>query len=156
MAAPTVGAVMADILPYLEVNRAEEPVIVPVPELVGLAPKEAESVLKDAGLTAVFQGDGAHVSAQLPGAGTALEQGSQVLVYLDTAVPETVIVPDFTGMTPMQAEKAAADAGLTLSAAGNPELNENLQVQLQDIPPDTSVEPGRTVTITFTDPSAHD
>jgi stage V sporulation protein D (sporulation-specific penicillin-binding protein) len=156
MAAPTVGAVMADILPYLEVNRAEDPVIVPVPELVGLAPKEAESVLKDAGLTAVFQGDGALVSAQLPGAGTALEQGSQVLVYLDTAVPETVIVPDFTGMTPMQAEKAAADAGLTLSSTGNPELNENLQVQLQDIPPDTSVEPGRTVTITFTDPSAHD
>ena len=156
MAAPTVGAVMADILPYLEVNRAEEPVIVPVPELVGLAPKEAESVLKDAGLTAVFQGDGALVSAQLPGAGTALEQGSQVLVYLGAAVPETVTVPDFTGMTPMQAEKAAADAGLTLSTAGNPDLDEHLQVQLQDIPPDTSVEPGRTVTITFTDPSAHD
>ena len=156
MAAPTVGAVMADILPYLEVNRAEEPVIVPVPELVGLTPKEAEFVLKDAGLTAVFQGDGALVSAQLPGAGTALEQGSQVLVYLDTAVPETVIVPDFTGMTPMQTEKAAMDAGITLSFAGNPDLEEHLQVQLQDIPPDTSVEPGRTVTITFTDPSAHD
>ena len=156
MAAPTVGAVMADILPYLEVSRAEDPVIVPVPELVGLTPKEAESALKDAGLTAVFQGDGALVSAQLPGAGTALEQGSQVLVYLGAAVPETVIVPDFTGMTPAQAEKAAADAGLILSAAGNPDLNENLQVQLQDIPPRTAVEPGRTVTITFTDPSAHD
>ena len=156
MAAPTVGAVMADILPYLEVSRAEDPVIVPVPELVGLTPKEAESALKDAGLTAVFQGDGALVSAQLPGAGTALEQGSQVLVYLGAAVPETVIVPDFTGMTRAQAEKAAADAGLILSAAGNPDLNENLQVQLQDIPPRTAVEPGRTVTITFTDPSAHD
>ena len=47
-----------------------------------------------------------------------------------------------------------------LMAAGleiQPEETEgDLQVQLQDIPPDTSVEPGRTVTITFTDPSAHD
>ena len=156
MAAPTVGAVMADILPYLEVKRAEEPVIVPIPEVKGLTPMEAESNLKDAGLAPVFQGDGTVVTAQLPSEGTALERGSQVLVYLGAAVPETVIVPDFTGMTPVQAEKAAADAGLTLSTAGNPDSNENLQVQLQDIPPDTSVEPGRTVTITFADPSAHD
>ena len=156
MAAPTVGAVMADVLPYLEVSRAEEPVIVRVPALDGLTVREAETTLAEAGLTPVIQGDGACVTAQLPGTGTALEQGSQVLLYLDAEVPETVTVPDFTGMTPAQAAKAAVDAGITLSTAGNPDLDQPLQVQLQDIPPGTVVEPGRTVTITFTDPSAHD
>ncbi len=156
MAAPTVGAVMADILPYLEVSRAEEPVITQVPELEGLSVKEAEAALVDAGLTAVFQGDAELVTAQLPGIGTALEQGSQVLVYLGAEVPETVTVPNFTGMTPAQASAAAADAGITLTAAGNPDFDQLLQVQLQDIPPKTTVEPGSTVTITFTDPSAHD
>ena len=156
MAAPTVGAVMADILPYLEVDRAQEPVIASVPELEGLTPQEAQKALEDAGLSAVFQGDAELVTAQLPGNGTALEQGSQVLVYLGTAVPETAIVPDFTGMPPAQAAQAAADADLTLSAAGNPDPQQPIQVQLQDIPPNTAVEPGSTVTITFTDPSAHD
>jgi len=156
MAAPTVGAVMADILPYLEVTRAEEPQIVQVPALEGLTAKEAEAALAEASLSAVLQGTADTVTAQLPGAGTALEQGSQVLVYLGAAVPETVSVPDFAGMTPAQAAKAAADAGLTLHFAGNPDLTQPIQVQLQDIPAKIAVEPGRTVTITFTDPGARD
>ena len=156
MAAPTVGAVMADILPYLEVKKAEDPVFTHVPELTGQSGKDAQAALVDGGLTAVFQGDGPLVTAQLPAAGTALEQGSQVLVYLGDAVPETAVVPDFTGMTLEQAEKAAADAGLTLCRAGNPDFESPILVQLQDIPPDTRVEPGRTVTITFTDPTAQD
>ena len=72
------------------------------------------------------------------------------------AQSRTAKVPDFTGMTPAQAAKAAADAGITLAAAGNPDFDQPLQVQLQDIPPKTEVEPGRTVTITFTDPEAAD
>ena len=156
MAAPTVGAVMADILPYLQVKRAEEPVVAEIPDLAGLGVKEAEAALKALGFSAVLQGDGETVTAQLPGAKTVLEAGSQVLLYLGTSVPERAIVPDFTGMTAQQAAKAAADAGLTLHVSGNPDLNCNIRVQFQDIPPDTEVEPGCTVTITFTDPEAPD
>ena len=83
-----------------------------------------------------------------------MEQGSQVLLYLGEDPPETVTVPDFTGMTGMEAQRAAAEAGVTLRPAGNPD--ENAQVQHQDLPPGTAVEPGRTITVTFTDPSAHD
>ena len=156
MAAPTVGAVMADILPYLEVKRAQEPVIVTVPDLSGMEGKEAEKRLQELGLSAVPRGIGETVTAQLPGADTPLEAGSQVLLYLGGAAPETAAVPDFTGMTPAQAAQAALDAGLTLRFSGNPDLNRPIRVQLQDLPPDTVVEPGRTVTITFTDPEAAD
>ena len=156
MAAPTVGAVMADILPYLEVKRAQEPVIVTVPDLSGQDRKGAEAALKDAGLTALVRGDGETVTDQLPGPGTALEQGSQVLLYLDAAAPKTVTVPDFSGMTPADANRTAAEGGVTLRISGNPDFDQTIVVQLQDIPAGTVVEPGCTVTVTFTDPSARD
>ncbi len=154
MAAPTVGAVLADILPYLEVSRAQEPVISAVPDVSGMDPKEAEKSLKDAGFAAVRQGDGNAVTAQLPAAETALEQGSQVLLYLGETVPETVTVPDFTGMTADQAEQAAAGAGLTLRYGGNTESS--ALVQFQDIPAGTAAEPGCTITIILADPTAQD
>ena len=156
MAAPTVGAVMADILPYLEVEKAEAPVIVTVPDLLGMGSKEAEKTLAELGLSPVPKGIGEMVTAQLPGADTPLEAGSQVLLYLGGEAPEVVTVPDFTGMTPDGAAEAARDAGLTLRHCGNPDLDRPIRVQLQDLPPDTKVEPGRTVTITFTDPEAAD
>ena len=57
-------------------------------------------------------------------------------------------------MTGMEAQRAAAEAGVTLRPAGN--TDENARVQHQDLPPGTAAEPGRTITVTFTDPSAHD
>ena len=77
-----------------------------------------------------------------------------MLVYLGEAVPETVTVPDFSGMTAEQAARTAAEAGVTLAAAGN--TDPSALVQFQDIPAGTAVEPGCSVTITFTDPTAQD
>lgn len=156
MAAPTVGAVLADILPYLEVPKAQEPMIVTVPDLTGTTPKEAQEILKNAGLSAVLQGNGDAVTDQLPAVDTLLEQGSQVLLYLGEPVPETVTVPDFTGMTRQEAENAAANAGVTLILRGNTDENQHHPVQFQDIAAFTAVEPGCPVTVTFTDPRAMD
>ena len=153
MAAPTVGAVLADILPYLEVKRETEPVLVQVPQLLGMTGKEAAEALSQAGLAAVSRGDADAVTAQLPEPGTWLEQGTQVLLFLESAVPGRVVVPDFAGMTVREAEAAAADAGLILQWAGNPQ---GIRVQLQDVPAGTEAEPGTTITITLTDPAAQD
>ncbi len=156
MAAPTVGAVLGDILPYLEVSRAEEPVLVPVPDLQGRTDKEAKALLKESNLDSIQIGTADTVTGQLPAAGTELEAGSQIILYLGENTPETVAVPNFVGMTPAQAAQTAADAGLLLKTTGNPDLSRPLVVQLQDLPADTAVAPGSTVTITFTDPEAHD
>ncbi len=157
MAAPTVGAVMADILPYLEVTRAQEAVITQVPDLTGLTAGEAERTLEAAGLTGVSVGEGESVTGQLPAAGTAMEAGSQTILYLGEPVPaDSVSVPDFTGLTPEQAADRAAELGLTLQFAGNPDLQSKRSVLTQDILADTAVEPGTTVTITLTDPEVRD
>lgn len=82
MAAPTVGAVMADILPYLGVARSQEPEMVELPDLTGLTAKEAEATLKELGLAVVFSGEGAVVSSQIPAPAQQMAVGSQVIVYL--------------------------------------------------------------------------
>ena len=82
MAAPTVGAVMSDILPYLGVAKAEETEKVTLPDLTELTAEEAEAMLKELGLTAVFSGEGETVATQIPAPFQETETGSQVIVYL--------------------------------------------------------------------------
>ena len=82
MAAPTVGAVMADILPYLGVSKSEETADVTLPDLTGLTLKEAEKILKELALTAAFSGEGEMVASQIPAPGQQAKAGSQVMVYL--------------------------------------------------------------------------
>ena len=50
--------------------------------LVGMAAKDAEKKLKQLGLTAVTEGDGDVVYAQLPAPGQIVRTGTQVLVYI--------------------------------------------------------------------------
>ena len=84
MAAPTVGAVMADILPYLGVaqNDSAADQWVMLEDVTGLSAGEAEKKLKEAGLSAVTEGFGQAVVTQIPLPGQSVPVGSQVLLYL--------------------------------------------------------------------------
>ena len=81
MAAPTVGAVLSDILPYLGVEKADTETVV-LPDLTGMTRPEAEKLLKSLNLTAVFRGAGETITFQLPQPGTEVETNTQVLAYL--------------------------------------------------------------------------
>ena len=84
MAAPTVGAVMADILPYLGVSQSEAAAEqwVLLDAVTGLSAAEAEKKLKEIGLRAVTEGFGQTVVTQIPLPGQNVPVGSQVLLYL--------------------------------------------------------------------------
>ena len=87
MAAPTVGAVMADILPYLGVANSyaqEDPAgkTVEVPDFTGFTKKEAEKVIKELGITAVVEGNGPVVTHQIPFSGTQVPGDSQIILYM--------------------------------------------------------------------------
>ena len=162
MAAPTVGAVMADILPYLGVERkfsetdtAGQTII--MENLVGQTSDEAIKHLKQQGLTAKFSGTEGTVTGQIPAAGQGVPGGSEVLLYLGE-VPEQqmVQIPDFIGMNRAEAEETVDSLGLYLMAAGNPETGPHVTVTDQSIPKDTKVPGGTTITLTFTDPMAKD
>ena len=86
MAAPTVGSVMSDILPYLEVERnyTEEDAAgreMVLQDWTGETRKNAEKALKALGLTARVIGDGETVTGQIPAAGETVSGDSQVLLY---------------------------------------------------------------------------
>ena len=160
MAAPTVGAVMADILPYLGVKQSfsEEDVAgktIVLDDLAGMTPKEADKHLKELGLTAQYIGTGETVTGQIPKAGTAVSGGSQILLYLDSDAPEqTVEVPDFTGMNRQQASTAAGALGLYILPAGNQEISPAVTVTAQSIAPKTQVSVGTTIRLEFADTKA--
>ncbi len=87
MAAPTVGAVMADILPYLGVKQNEAgqnaaAQRIPLEDVTGMSVEEAQKKLKDAGLVVVTEGFGETVLTQIPLPGQNVPAGSQVLLYL--------------------------------------------------------------------------
>lgn len=84
MAAPTVGALLADILPYLGVEKTENlPQKVALEDFSGLTAEDAKRKLEKSGLCAEFSGTGITVTAQLPAPGQWVEEGSRVLLYLE-------------------------------------------------------------------------
>lgn len=162
MAAPTVGAVMADILPYLGVephydeSEAASKSIV-MPDLSGMTAADAAKLLKEQFLTAKTVGTGETVTGQIPAAGQTVSGGSEVLLYMGEAVPQRqVAVPDFTGMTRQQASDAAGMLGLYILVSGNDEISPNVVATVQAIPPGTVVDVGTTVKLEFTDTKAAD
>ncbi len=162
MAAPTVGAVMADILPYLGVERVygEEDIAgkeIVLEDLTGLTQSQAERKLREETLKANFSGTGETVTGQIPEAGQTIPGGSGVLLYLgDEPEERTVTVPDFTGLNRREAIDAAGKLGLYILVKGNSEISPGVTVTAQSHTKETQVPVGTTITLVFTDLSARD
>lgn len=92
---------------------------VEVPDLNGMNADQAKQALTKAGLTA-SQGTAVasdevakdKVATQDPAAGTKVEKGSTVTFSLSSG-PESVSVPDITGMSEKEAQAALSNVGLT-------------------------------------------
>ena len=162
MAAPTVGAVMADILPYLGVEKRfseEDPAskTVVLEDLTGFSQKDAEKYLKSGSLSAIIIGQGDTVTGQIPGPGESVPGGSQVLLYLGEMPEQALVrVPDFSGMNRAQANDTAGKLGLRILVSGNSETSPNITVTAQDVPPGTEIPLGSTITLQFTDTKSRD
>ncbi len=89
VAAPVGGQIFSEILPYLEVNKTEEGeeelVEVQTPDVLGKSLKEAESILKDNGLEAVYEieseeidKENTYIKEQTPKAGIKVNKGSKI------------------------------------------------------------------------------
>ncbi len=162
MAAPTVGAVMADILPYLGVERnfsEDDPAsqTVTLEDMNGMTVQEAEKLLKSQGLSCVLSGTGETITGQIPSAGQSVPGGSQVLLYLGEDVPRRIVeVPDFSGMNRQQAADAAGALGLYILVTGNSEIAAHVVATSQSIAPGERVEAGTMIQLEFTDTGARD
>ena len=162
MAAPTVGAVLSDILPYLgvEPRYADGDVAgmsVVMPDLTGMTAAEAKKALAGLHLTMCAVGTEDVVTAQIPAPGQSLPGGSQVLVYFgQDAAHSMVEVPNFSGMSRQEASDAAGLLGIYILVSGNPEVSKSVIVTAQDIPAGTQVQTGSTIRLEFTDTAPGD
>jgi len=162
MAAPTVGKVMEDILPYLSVKRtydsdSPEGQLVVLEDLTGMDAAQAEKRLKEMGLTAQKIGSHETVTAQLPAPGNTVPGGSQVILYFGEEMEERLVtVPDFTGMHRQQASVAAGTAGLYILVTGNDQVDPSVTVTAQSPPAGTQVAAGTTIRLEFADTKAAD
>ena len=162
MAAPTVGAVMADILPYLGIQQTftEEDAsgrLTVLDDLTGLTLKEAEKLLKEQSLTIRAVGSGDTITGQIPAAGETIAGNSQVLVYLGEKPPqETVTVPNFVGMNRQQASDTALNLGLNILISGNNSVSPAVTVYQQSVPAGDTVPIGTTIRLEFSDTKAAD
>ncbi len=162
MAAPTVGSVMEDLLPYLGVQRtfSEENAAGQthiMEDMTGLTVQQAQEQLKKIGLTGKVHGTGETVIAQIPAGGQSVPGGSEVLLYSDgEPEKETVAVPDFLGLNRKQASDLAGELGLYILVAGNDSVERNVVVTEQSETAGTQVPTGTTIRLIFTDTQAKD
>lgn len=157
MAAPTVAAVLEDILPYLGVEAEYEQqelyrVNVAMPDVVGLTQYQAAEKLEDSHLQYRIVGSGSKIVSQLPASGKDVPCYSTVVLYMDDSMPtDTVAVPDLMGLTLAEASKKLNDSGLYLQAKGTDATAWHVVATRQSIASGTEVSRGTTVTVTFTD-----
>ena len=154
MAAPVVGKMMADILPYLglepEYSDSElQTMDRAVPDVMGLSIAEAQSKLAESGLNCRVIGLGGAVTSQLPAANSVIASGSEVLLYADAAPAGGGSVPNLNGMTYSQAREALAAMGLFIGSDSSVTDADNQLVSGQDIRAGTSAKAGTVITVTL-------
>ena len=156
IAAPVVGAIMGEALPYLGVEKVfteEEKALedISMGSHVGKDPHAACSSVAKSYLTGRIVGNGPLVVAQSPPQGTKVPRGSTIIFYTEEdLMSETVTVPEVRGQTAMAANKLIINSGLNIKVSGVDETNQHAVAASQDIAPGTQVAKGTVITVNFT------
>lgn len=155
MAAPVVGNMMADILPYLGVEpvvsgEEAENMDVTMPQLSGLGLGEAVSRLEDSKLRYRTIGTGDKVTDQLPKAGVSIASGTQVILYLGAEPSgDMETVPELYGMSYMEARDTLSYYGIYIQTISPVTNAEEQTVSSQSIAAGVQVEHGSVIEVTL-------
>ncbi len=158
VAAPYVGNVMEEILPYLGVEAVYTEkelanMAVSVPNFVYWSTALAKNYAEGLDINIEIRGDGNYVVRQSPAAGTSMEQSSgKVILYTSKDVPvKTITVPSVAGRTAAAANSIIINAGLNIKIEGtrNYLSGTGAVVVSQSPAAGTVVSEGTVVTVTF-------
>ncbi|MEG2143913.1 MAG: penicillin-binding transpeptidase domain-containing protein, partial [Oscillospiraceae bacterium] len=156
IAAPVVGAIMADILPYLgvepqynEKELAEREV--KCPQVCGYIVHDAISEVVRAGFNYKLEGEGTVIKNQLPRSGEKIPKGSTVILYTDQAPPAIKAkIPDVSDMTAEQARRTLLNASFNLRMEGIPTQGHET-IKSQFPPAGTMADSSTVVIISYND-----
>lgn len=119
------------------------------PNVVGKSLDEAKKTLEENNLNFVVAGDDSTVTRQCPSGADTIPNGGTVYLYTDDAEKQTVIVPDFTGLTVNEAKDLASSSNLNIQIAGNSMSSGTVVAYRQSEEKQAKVEKGTVVTVTF-------
>lgn len=158
MGAPTVGAMMADILPYMGVEAVyteDELALMDksAPSVVGMSIEQAKAKAAELGFGWRIIGDGENVTMQLPAANSIIASGSELIFYCDAEPSEELEeMPDLAGLTYEVARQRLAYYGLYIKTDGYKLANSNtIVVSTQSVEAGTQVEHGMVITVELVD-----
>ncbi|MCL2842014.1 MAG: penicillin-binding transpeptidase domain-containing protein [Oscillospiraceae bacterium] len=156
MAAPVVGQMLAEILPYLGVEprlgTEVQRVNVQVPYIRRRTVEEARAELEAEGLAVRIKGEGERVVDQVPAGGAVVVAGTEVILYLDNSRQEEMVtVPDITGMNYPEARAALEANGLHVRRSGTVAEHDAVRVYSQSRPAADVVRRGTVIQITMID-----
>ena len=120
VAGPALQSIMGDTLSYLGYSKeftAEQIAAMEktTPNLTGMDMETATSSAAASGFEVRVIGSGDTVQDQMPRNGTAMTEGSTILLYTDDTVAQTCTVPNVVGMTPREANAVLTAEGLNVS-----------------------------------------
>ena len=164
LAAPVVGRIMEDVLPYIgvtpvytdEENDRRE---LTVPGVVGSTQEQAASTLQQAGFAYRVVGSGDTVTDQVPASGVRIPASGKVILYMGEDKPaEQIEVPDMTGLTPDECRDTLEQYGLYLKQKGvaSSQITGNTTASRQSPAKGTKVNIGAVVTVEFSDTTGVD
>jgi stage V sporulation protein D (sporulation-specific penicillin-binding protein) len=156
MAAPVVGNMFSDILPYMGIEPEKSDGTaddVTVPMLVNSTLSQAAESLKASSLSYRTIGQGDTVTDQLPVAGTSIASDSQIILYLGgTEISlNTETVPELTGMSYSEARDKLSSLGLFISTRSVVDQNSSQIISSQSISAGTAADHGCIVEVTLID-----
>ncbi len=161
VAAPVFAEIMAEVLPYLEVetqyNEEELSMLdTTAGNYVGESVEQAQAAAEKDGFVSIVKGEGTTVAAQIPAAESRIPQGGTVVLYTDTAgVDEDMVeVPDLTGLSISDVNSIASQYNLNISIAGASAAGEGIS-QSQSVAQGTMVSQGTVVIVTFVQDSSY-
>ena len=155
MAAPTVGKMMADILPYLGVEPSyseteKTHMDKTVPNVTGLSVEQAKAALAELGLQARVYGDGDKITAQLPGSGAVVANGSTILLYAGKEPSgDKEVMPDLTNLSYETARDRMAALGLYIKTNSSITDTASQKISGQAVAAGAELEHGTVVEVTL-------
>lgn len=155
MAAPTVGKMFADILPYMGIKPEYsddelKAIDKAVPDVKGLSVTEAQEKLKDDGFECRIIGTGGVINTQLPAAGAIVAEGSRIIIYAGSSPSAgTEIMPDISNMSYSEARELLSSYGLFIHTNSPAAFADGRVIISQSVESGSGVKHGTVIEVTL-------
>ena len=154
LCAPIAAQVIEQAMPVLNVepkydDEEAKKLSIATPNVIGKSVSSAKSALEAKELKCKIVGSGKTVVSQSPSSSVNIPAKGTVVLYTEKGEKKKTKVPDFTGLTISEANRAAAEANLNIEINGNNLSSSTVVAYRQSVDKGTEVGIGSVVTVSF-------